>query len=68
MVVFSLIFPRNGGFFVDFSSNWWFFRRFFVEMVGFSLIVRRSGGSFVDVLSKWWSFYGFGGFFLELSS
>ena len=33
MVVFSLIFNRNGGFFVYFSSKWWFFRGFFVEMV-----------------------------------
>ena len=54
--VFSLIFRRNGGFFVDVSSKWWFFRGCFVEMVVFSLIFRRNGGFFVDCSSKLWFF------------
>ena len=51
-VVFSLIFHGSGGFFIDFSSKWWFFHGLVVEMVVFSLIVRRSGGFFVDFSSK----------------
>ena len=54
------------GFFVDLSSNWWFFRGFFVEMVVFSSkwwfcssMFRGSGGVFVDFSSKWWFFRGF---------
>ena len=31
-MVFSWIFRRSGGFFVDFSSISWFFRRFFIEI------------------------------------
>ena len=40
----SLIFRRNGG--------------FFVEMVVVSCIFRRSGGFFADCSSKWWFFQG----------
>ena len=60
MVVFSLIFSRSGGFFVDFSSKWCFFRGCFVEVVVL----------FMDVSSKWWFFRRNGGFvpafFLEV--
>ena len=57
MVVCSLIFCGNGGFFVDVSSIWWFFRGFFVEVVVFSLIFRRSGVFFVDFSSNWLFFH-----------
>ena len=42
MVVFSLIFRRNGVFFVDVSSKWWFFRVFSSEW-----------WFFVDFFAKW---------------
>ena len=48
LVVFSYIFFGIGGFFIDFSWNWWTFRGFFVELVDFSLIFRGSGGFFID--------------------
>ena len=48
LVVFSWIFRGNGGCFVDFSWEWWFFRGFFMGMVVFSLICLGSGGFFMD--------------------
>ena len=50
MVVFSWIFRRNGGFFVDFSSIWWFFLGFVIEVIVFSMIFRRINGFFIDLL------------------
>ena len=57
---FSRVFHRSGGFFVDFSSKWWFFRGFFVDLVVFSLIFRRIG-----VFSL--IFRRIGGFFVDCS-
>ena len=42
LVVCSLIFRRIGGFFVDFSSIWWFFRGFFVDLVVLLLLFEGS--------------------------
>ena len=47
-VVFSLIFRRNGGFFVDFLIEMMVFVGLFVEIMVFSWIVLRSGGFFID--------------------
>ena len=58
-MVFSLIFRRNGVFFVEVVVLKWIVRRitlffldFYIEMMVFSLIFRRNGGCVVDFSSQ----------------